>query len=98
MRGLTDRMDFFEAVPDNSLLGQREPNEAYCRAISGKQYAICFTDGGGVELDLSSLDGNFQIEWLDVMNGSWSPATKFDDDRVIPPGQGLYVALIKSRN
>jgi hypothetical protein len=98
MRGLTDRMDFFEAVPDNSLLGQREPNEAYCRAIPGKQYAICFTDGGGVELDLSSLDGNFQIEWLDVMNGSWSPATKFDDDRVIPPGQGLYVALIKSRN
>ncbi len=98
MRALVDRMDFFEAVPDNSLLGQRKPNEAYCRAIPGKQYAICFTDGGGVGLDLSSFDNNFQIEWLDVMNSSWSSVTKFEGDQVIPPGQGLYVALIKSRN
>ena len=98
MRELSDRMDFFKAGPDNSLLGHREPNEAYCRAIPGKQYAIYFTSGGGVDLDLSFVDGEFQIQWLDVMNFSWSPVEKYNNQKLIPPGPGQFVALIKSIN
>lgn len=101
MRELSDRMDFFEAVPENSLLLQREPNEAYCRAVSGEQYAIYFTDGGGITLDVSALTGKAQIQWLDVMNSTWSKPEEIEineEPEIIPPGKGQFVALISIRN
>ncbi len=72
MRQLSDRMDFFNAKPRNDLLADRADNEAYCRAIEGKSYAIYFTAGGAVTLDTSGADGSAEIAWLDVLKAQWS--------------------------
>ena len=97
MRELTDRMDFFEASPNNTLLTDREPNEAYCRADVGKQYAVYFTDGGEVSLDLSGDKEVGEILWLDIMNSQWSAPSNIEPGMKVmlaPPANGQYVALI----
>lgn len=98
MRMLTDAMDFFEAAPDNSLLLQRDPNEAYCRAIPGRQYAVYFTDGGGVTMDFSNCKGMGQVTWLNVMSSEWMEPAEIKPEshvQIIPPANGQYVALIE---
>jgi hypothetical protein len=97
MRELANRMDFFEGTPDNSLLLRREPNEAYCRAIPGKQYAVYFTNGGGVTMDLSSCEGVGRIQWLNIITTSWGKAAEIKSLRNInidTPDKGQWVALI----
>ena len=73
IRQLSDKMgtDFFKAQPDNDLLTMREENEAYCRAITGKIYAIYFTDGGEVVLDLETALDKVRLQWLEVMESEW---------------------------
>lgn len=98
MRMLTDSMDFFAAVPDNSLLLQREPNEAYCRAVNGEQYAVYFTDGGGVSIDFSNCKGTGKIKWLNVMSSEWMETIDIKPEnnvQIIPPNSGQYVAFIE---
>ena len=76
MRQLSDKMDFFNTKPSNDLLSDRDENEAYCRSLPGKDYAIYFTDGGKVTIDLSSAKGQTQIQWLDVMENDWTTEKK----------------------
>jgi hypothetical protein len=97
MRELTNRMEFFDASPNNTLLKDREPNEAYCRAINGKQYAVFFTDGGEVSLDLSASSGAGDIVWLNVLSSQWSGKEIIQSNQVLdlkPPTAGPHVALI----
>jgi len=74
IRMSTDRMDFFNAVPSNELLDQREENEAYCRAVPGREYMVYFPDLGEVELDLDLKAGSeaFTVNKLDILSGKWS--------------------------
>jgi len=74
MRLLTDKMDIFTCEPHNDLLSDRHPNEAYCLANPGKQYAVYFPDGGEVTLDISSLKKPAKLQWLDIMQCRWSAA------------------------
>jgi len=72
MRMATDSIAFFEAAPHNELLGERQVNEAYCRAIPGKEYLVYFTGAGEVKLDVQSPAGQFIIYRLDILSGRWS--------------------------
>jgi hypothetical protein len=49
---LIDKMDFFNALPMGNLLSEKDENKACCRSKPGHGYAVYFTDGGEVELDL----------------------------------------------
>lgn len=71
MRKLLGKMDFFNSIPRNDLLSEREDNEAYCRAIQGANYALYFTNGGEVSLNLAKAKGKAQIQWLDVLKSDW---------------------------
>jgi hypothetical protein len=97
MRALTDEMDVFNCTPSNHLLNEREPNEAYCLAQQGKQYAVYFTDGGEVLLDLSAVEGKFELRWLDISNTIWQESIITEGTtqvKVTAPGKGQWVALI----
>jgi hypothetical protein len=72
MRMATNRIDFFNAAPHNDLLGQREENEAYCRAQPGRDYLVYFPDQGEVELDLSEADPGMEAERLEILTGQWT--------------------------
>lgn len=67
MRLLPDKMDIFTCAPHNDLLSDRKPNEAYCPAKPGKEYAVYFPDGGEVTLDVGSLKKPVTVRWLDIM-------------------------------
>jgi hypothetical protein len=97
MRALTHEIDVFNCTPSNHLLNKREPNEAYCLAQQGKQYAVYFTDGGEVLLDISAVKGKFELNWLDISNTIWQQiiiAEGTKHVRVTAPGNGQWVALI----
>jgi hypothetical protein len=68
-RILESRMKFWEIEPHLELLSDREPNEAYLAAKPGERYAVYFTNGGSVRLDLSSAPGPFNITWISVAMG-----------------------------
>ncbi len=77
MRMASDRIDFFDAAPHNELLGERQENEAYCRAIPGKEYLVYFPDVGEVELELESGGDNLQVSRLEILTGVWSDLEDF---------------------
>jgi len=71
MRMATNRIDFFNAQPHNELLLQREENEAYCRAVPGKDYLVYFPGPGEVELNIQDTRTDFRVEQLEIMSGEW---------------------------
>jgi hypothetical protein len=100
MRSLTNEMLFFQAQPANAWLSGRESNEAFCRAIPGKEYAVYFTDGGDVTLDLPDYAGPVTVRWLDILSSLWSPETRTQASqrlRLRTPGQGHWAVLVKLR-
>ncbi len=68
-RLLESQIKFWDIRPHMELLSGREPNEAYLAARPGDSYAVYFTNGGSVNLDLSSAPGTFRITWISVAMG-----------------------------
>jgi len=68
-RILESLIKFWDITPQMGLLSQRESNEAYLAAKPGKYYALYFTNGGSVGLDLSGATGSFDITWISVSMG-----------------------------
>jgi len=97
MRDLTDRMDWFNIYPDNSLLSDREEHEAYCRCLPGKEYAIYFPDGGEVSLDLTQYERDFSVQWLNILQSEWEQQESVKGGSNISlqtPGTGHWIVLI----
>jgi hypothetical protein len=99
MRMLAGEIDVLAAGPANELLDMRSPNEAYCMAVPGEAYAVYFTDGGQVTLDVSAVgDKPVTLKWLDVAAGKWSQPRKtaVEDGKVSlkTPGEGFWAVVV----
>lgn len=81
---------FWNLTPDNSLLLNREDNEAYLTYKRGETYIIFFPGEGEVELDLTEYDYNFTLKWMNVREGRWESETEV--------GGGKKVSLKTSGN
>jgi hypothetical protein len=68
-RILEGLIQFWDITPQMDLLLDREGNEAYLAAKPGEQYALYFTNGGSVKLDLSGATGAFDVTWISVSMG-----------------------------
>ena len=68
-RILESLIKFWDITPQMGLLSNRESNEAYLAAKRGELYALYFTDGGSVGLDLSGAEGSFDVTWISVSMG-----------------------------
>jgi hypothetical protein len=98
VRDLSDRMAWFDAAPRNDLLGEREENEAYCRALPGREYAVYFPDGGSVTLGLGDLDGEATLSWLEVLASRWTEPQAVPGEGALTleaPGPGHWIALVR---
>lgn len=93
-----DQSDFFNAQPANHLLSEREENEAFCRAIDGKEYAVYFPNGGEVQLNTQIEAGETSIKWLDILSSEWTEPTIISIQNskvaIIAPGQKNYLAYL----
>ena len=98
---LTDAMNIFASEPHNDLLGERSWNEAYCVANPGVEYAVFFTDGGDVRLDVSAASGkSLEVRWLDILASAWlDPEPRAPEDGVLrlitPRDEGYWAALVR---
>lgn len=68
-RILESQIKFWEITPHLELLSDRAPNDAYLTAKPGERYALYFTNGGSVGLDLTGAPGTFDITWISVAMG-----------------------------
>ncbi|MEQ8847467.1 hypothetical protein [Botrimarina sp.] len=96
-RLLEERVPLWTVEPDNSLLADREPNEAYLAAAAGERYALFATDGGQFALDLSPAPGAWKFEWIDIDRGVLGPAEHVEGGRSVslsPPGDGPWAAAV----
>ncbi len=95
MRMFADEFHVFSSEPANHLLTDREPNEAFCLAEPGRQYAVYFPDGGEVTLDLAGADGVWVFRWLNIMSNEWLEGMSLEGGRRVSlktPGIGQWVA------
>jgi hypothetical protein len=60
---------FWEITPRMDLLSDRAPNSAYLAAKPGACYALYFTNGGAVNLDLTRAPGTYEITWISISMG-----------------------------
>jgi hypothetical protein len=100
-RMFTDEMNIFRCVPDNSLLSDRSPNEAFCLAEEGEQYAVYFTDGGSVGLDMGGASGEFSSRWLNIEESEWHGGEIITGGRshtITAPSDGQWAVIIKKNN
>jgi hypothetical protein len=68
-RILEGLIKFWDVTPQMALLSDCESNEAYLVAKPGESYALYFTNGGSVGLDLSGAAGSFDVTWISVSMG-----------------------------
>jgi hypothetical protein len=68
-RILESKIKFWDITPQMELLTDRESNEAYLAARPGESYALYFTNGGSVILNLSDAPGPFEVTWISVSSG-----------------------------
>ena len=97
-RMLSEMVNIFDARPDNSVLGDRSADEAFCLASPGKEYTLYFPAGGEVLLDLGSIQGDVEIVWLDILNSRWldvEPGKGGEQSRLSTPGEGQWAAVIR---
>jgi hypothetical protein len=98
LRLLTDAMNVFVCEPRNDLLSDRSPNEAYCLAELGRQYAVYFPDGGAVKLDVSAAKGPLQVRWLDIDRNTWQEPQTVAGGGTLElktPGPGQWAVLVQ---
>ncbi len=98
MRLITADIDVFSCRPHNDLLSERRPNEAYCLANPGKEYAVYFPNGGEVILDISAMKKKTTIRWLDIMRSKWQKPQRIEPKnrlKLRPPSKGYWAVLIK---
>ena len=96
-RKLTSLVHFWELSPALHLLRNRDANEAYLTARPGTAYALYFTNGGEVELDLRGHTGQFEARWIEVATGEWGARAQHAGGDWIPlkaPAGGHWVAAI----
>ena len=99
MRMYVDEGNFFDALPSNHLLLDREKNEAFCRAIEGDTYAIYFPKGGDITLKTTVKNGQISMKWLDILNAKWTEPTtltiKDFKTRIVAPGNENWLAFLE---
>jgi len=99
-RKLESLIKLWGVEPAQELLRDRKPNQAYLAARSGQAYALYFTDGGSVGLDLTSAPGSFEVRWIDIGTGNWGRQETLTGGAVVTvtaPARGHWVAAIKKQ-
>ncbi len=100
-RKLESLIQLWDVEAANQLLSDRAPNEAYLAAQPGQAYALYFTDGGSVGLDLKAVPGVLGVHWIDLSTGEWERRDQLQGGGIVTmvaPGKGPWVAaLVKNR-
>jgi hypothetical protein len=98
-RKLESRVKLWDLEPAQHLLRDRAENEAYLAAQPGRAYALYFTDGGSVGLDLKSAPSRLALRWIDIGTGEWGKRAVIQGGGAVTvsaPGRGHWVAVLEA--
>ena len=96
-RKLESLIKLWDVETMNELLTDRETNEAYLTAKPGHAYALYFTNGGSVGLNLNNAPGTFKLRWINIGTGDWANEVVIEGGKTLnidAPGKGNWVAAI----
>jgi len=96
-RKLETLMPLCEVNAANKLLSDRAENEAYLAAAPGAAYALYFTDGGSVGLNLGKHPERYELRWINIATGEWAGGDTIEGGKVVmisAPGRGHWVAAM----
>ncbi len=96
-RKLESKIPVWSLKPSNELLTGRAPNEAYLAADEGRAYALYFTAGDEVIIDLSAAKAQLSAHWIDITTGEWVAVQELPggtETHISPPGTGNWAAAI----
>ena len=98
-RLLETELKLWNIEPMMELLSNRQPNEAYLAAKKGEAYAVYFTYGGGINLDLSDTEGAFQLKWISITEGRYlnQKSETIQSGGIVPleaPFKGGWIAVL----
>ncbi len=96
-RKLETLVKMWEVEPAQVLLSRRTENEAYLAAKPGEKYALYFTEGGSVDLDLKKHTGTFDLYWINIDTGQWGAQKTINGGARVTiraPDKGPWVAGI----
>lgn len=68
-RLLESQIKLWDITPHMELLFGCAPNEVYLAATPGERYALYFTNGGSVELDMTRASGAYNVTWISISTG-----------------------------
>lgn len=102
-RMFLDEFNIFKARPDASYLylSGREDDEAYLSHIGNEKYAVFFTDGVEVNLELPESNHAWQIQWLDISKSTWTQNQSINSQgtaELVAPGMGMWIAIVSKGN
>jgi len=96
-RKLETMMKMWELTPNNNLLSNRASDEAYLAAQPGEKYALYFTNGGSVGLNLTGHPGSYLLRWINIQTGNWGSEQTLTGGSTVTinaPSSGHWVAGI----
>ena len=85
-RKVESKVKFWDVEPHLDLLTNREPDEAYLAADSGKAYILYFTRKGGGSVGLKLNDhphAEFALYWVNIDTGEWGSRTTLRGGRTV---------------
>ena len=100
-RKLEWQMPLWTLEPANDLLSLHRPDHAYLSAHRGRALALYLPVGGGVRVDLSSVNEPLVVRWIEIASGDWGPEELIQGGGKVylkSPGSGNWAAAITVRN
>lgn len=88
----------WDMTPSMGLLREREANEAYITARPGEAYVVYFPNGGAVQLDLSKVSGECEVEWVNIATCQSHKGGRIKGGKlasITAPNAGHWVAVIR---
>jgi hypothetical protein len=98
-REVTSGFDLFHSAPHPELLADRSPNQAYCLANPGREYAVYFPAPGRVKLQTPGLEGQAELRWFEIERGKWQEPTRVSAQSPIDlstPGEGQWAVVVRT--
>ncbi len=99
MRLFLEAIDLTACEPADEMLGPHEDNLAFCAAAPPKAWAVFFSDGGEVSLDVSAVKKrNVEVRWLDILAGEGldGPGERDGGELTLrtPRGEGFWAVAV----
>ncbi|BDD08623.1 hypothetical protein FUAX_10550 [Fulvitalea axinellae] len=96
-RKIEQQTKYWNLTPDNTILKNRQNNEAYHTSDTTSTHIIYFPDGGDITLPLKRSANHYTIEWINVKTGKSLKKTETSASSLLDlqtPATGNWIVIV----